>query len=651
MIARGMETYSERICPQLSLFFAKSGVLMSLFCGQIVLAPSDDARQSPENDLYVMAAAIEKKGVGPGTHLHGANIHVFTKCLTKDCVPQAEARLLVDPTSAVTCVGSVRIDNRQALTAQLNLPLMGCDRSDDLALVIAAYARWGMDCIAHLYGDFSFVLWDPALQTALCGRDHVGVVPFFFSQDGNRLLFSNDLACIAALKDIKTDLKRRNVADYLDTEVVMAVGQTFLTSVSRLIAGHQICFNADGLLQARWWHLDRLPKIQLPSDEAYIDALDTLLANAVRDRLPEDGAIATHVTGGLDSSTVTGLLAAACDATGRAPPHAFTWNPEPTSGQDAEHPEAAMLAAFCAAQGLHIHRHPPDEAGTLEYFTRDPVTEPPSNMLMMEIPVQRAAQALGCSTIFSGHGGDQGISYRGNGYIFSLLLQGDFRRLNAVAKGQKITPLRVYVSAVKLGYKALVFRMRNALPFVLFPARKSFKRAGFFRTNPRRRFNRPIGTSIEGARRAMLLDGYLDMRIEAWAEHGSRRALRYAYPLLDRRVLEFALGLPPEAYIRGAQTRWLIRQVVRRYAPDVVAYNTNKTEPTRSRAYIEAWEQVRPRLTKALEGRFTRDYMVDVARLRHSMATVPFARRNKDNTHFGRRRAALEMLDIDLTDE
>lgn len=624
---------------------------MSLFCGQITLAASEGARQSASEGLTVMAAALETKGVGSGTHLRGANIHAFAKSLTKDCPTQAEARVLVDPTSAVTCVGSVRIDNRQALAVQLNLPASAPrDRRDDLALVIAAYARWGMECVAQLYGDFSFVLWDPALQTALCGRDHAGVVPFYFSQDGTRLLFANDLACIAALKDIRSDLNRRNVADYLDTESVMAVGQTFLTSVSRLKAGHQICFNAGGLAQTRWWHMDRLPKINLPSDDAYIDALDTLLANAVRDRLPEEGAIATHVTGGLDSSTVTALLTQACGATGRAPPHALTWNPEPASVQEAEHPEAAMLAAFCTAQDLPIHRHPPDEAGTLEYFARDPLTQPPSSMLMMEIPVQRAAMALGCSTIFSGHGGDQGISYRINGYLFALLLQGDIRRLNTMAKARKITRLRMYVSAAKGGYEALAFRIRNALPFVPFAARKTFKRADFFRFNSRRRFNRPIGTSIRGARRAMLLDGYLDMRIEAWAEHGSRRALRYVYPLLDRRVLEFALGLPPEAYIRGAQTRWLIRQVLRRHAPDVVAHNTNKTEPTRSRAYIEALEQARPRLTKALDGAFARDDVVDVARLRQSMANVPFVRRHKDNAHIGPRRAALEMLDIDLPD-
>ena len=147
--------------------------------------------------------------------------------------------------------------------------------------------------------------------------------------------------------------------------------------------------------------------------------------------------------------------------------------------------------------------------------------------------------------------------------------------------------------------------------------------------------------------RAMLLGGYLEMRMNAWAESGARRGLRYAYPLLDRKLLEFALCLPPEAYFRDNQNRWLIRQLLQRYAPEPVVMNRSKLEPTRSLAMVRAIEQARPRLAAALKEPLKRRDMVDVERLYDDLTTQAVKPRGEKSPQFGRRRAALEMLDID----
>ncbi len=80
---------------------------------------------------------------------------------------------------------------------------------------------------------------------------------------------------------------------------------------------------------------------------------------------------------------------------------------------------------------------------------------------------------------------------------------------------------------------------------------------------------------------ALLGHGHLAQRIEDWAASGARRGIEYRYPLLDRRLLEFALGLPPEQFRRGRWGRWLMRHALRDALPASVCWHPSKREVAR----------------------------------------------------------------------
>ena len=71
-------------------------------------------------------------------------------------------------------------------------------------------------------------------------------------------------------------------------------------------------------------------------------------------------------------------------------------------------------------------------------------------------------------------------------------------------------------------------------------------------------------------------------RIKGWAASGARRGIEYRYPLLDRWLLELALGLPPEQFRRGRWGRWLMRYGLRAVLPCDVCWNRLKRDPARS---------------------------------------------------------------------
>ena len=69
---------------------------------------------------------------------------------------------------------------------------------------------------------------------------------------------------------------------------------------------------------------------------------------------------------------------------------------------------------------------------------------------------------------------------------------------------------------------------------------------------------------------SLLEFGHLQHRIEAWAAHGAALGLTYAFPLLDRRIVEFALSLPGRMFFRDGWKRWLYRTAMEGILPDAV---------------------------------------------------------------------------------
>ena len=176
---------------------------------------------------------------------------------------------------------------------------------------------------------------------------------------------------------------------------------------------------------------------------------------------------------------------------------------------------------------------------------------PGVHVQMNEEAVQRGAAASGVRVLLSGWGGDEAVSFNGRGFHQHLLLGGRWLRLAAEYRATS-RPFRTLADAalsivhpglrVRLGrrWRGEEPRRRRWLIDPAFARRakplpvESFRLIGVRRTQAR-----------------LLRSGHLCQRIEGWAASGARHGIAYRYPLLDRRLLELALGLPPEQFRRG----------------------------------------------------------------------------------------------------
>ena len=198
-----------------------------------------------------------------------------------------------------------RIDCREEL--EKKLALQGCGANGRVAadsdLILRAYAAWGAECVQHLRGDFAFAIWDARRKLLFCARDHFGVKPFYYSEMGERFLFSNTLDCLRQHPEVSEELNDAAIADFLLFGVNCDAATTTFRDIRRLPAAHAMTISSEGLRIQRYWSAPTEGRIRYQRAEDYVEHFQILLQAAVADRTRVDRA-GILLSGGLDSATI-----------------------------------------------------------------------------------------------------------------------------------------------------------------------------------------------------------------------------------------------------------------------------------------------------------------------------------------------------------
>ena len=529
--------------------------------------------------------------------------------------PGVASPLCADHAAGLVLAADARLDDRDGLCDALRVPAAERGVIADADLILRAWLRWGRDCPRHLIGDYAFALWDVRRRTLFCARDHIGARPFYYALPGDGVVFASAVESVLAAPGVSDALDEAVVASHLASRDFSDT-RTFFAAVRKLPPGHALCVewtsssssSGNGPVRrrtriARHWRPEQAPAAGPASDDACAEQFRHLYAQAVSDRLRgcEAGAVGVHLSGGLDSSSIAVFAAREQRSQGRPPPLAFSWLPPPEDAPPKpEHArEYALIDAVCAQEGLQVVHGAPSAADILDVLRGDGAL-PGIHVHVNEEIVQRHAAARGVRVLLSGWGGDECVSFHGRGHWQHLLLSGRWRRLAAECRDQDAAAMRFLVRIVlPLLHPALVPTLAR-----LRQGRRVRRRWLIDPVFARRA--KPLAASARreiGVRRTqlrLLQAGHLADRIEGWAASGARRGIEYRYPLLDRRLLEFALGLPPEQFRRGRWGRWLFRHGLRTVLPAAVCWNRSKTDPARSEAMTNAVAEAFPAVRRLL---------------------------------------------------
>jgi len=520
--------------------------------------------------------------------------------------------------AGLTIVADVRLDNRQALLDRLPIDRQQGKSLADPLLLLHAYQRWETAMLDHLLGDFAFAIWDQARQRLFCGRDGVGVRPFYYQhQAGVGFQWASALPALLAHPHVSA---RLNLA-YLHASLRQAQGefyhpaQTFYATIEKLPPAHALLVDVAGLRRWAYWQPAAGPERRYPTEAEYAEEVQALLTAAVACRVQgRVHGVGAHLSGGLDSSSVAVVSHRTLQAAGRTAT-AFSWAPPldllPPSADD-ERPLVEAVASFADAENpLPLRYTTLQPSHVLTYAARDLTTQP-TTTLQLEVATSTDAADLGIRTLLSGWGGDELLVFNGRGYFADLFrrgqwvtLQREFHRQSQIHGGA--TWKKWLASGLlPLLPDALLHRLRPAAapppPCLPKGLRPEFV-AALRQVEP---LIRPPLDGLIGVRRtqlALLHHGHLSYRMESWAAHGATLGITYAFPLLDRRIVEFALSIPDYFFFKNGWKRYLYRTAMQGILPDEVRWHKVKEDPAMAQQIRLVHKSVQPALQEQLRTR------------------------------------------------
>jgi asparagine synthase (glutamine-hydrolysing) len=174
-------------------------------------------------------------------------------------------------------------------------------RSDTEA-VLAAYSKWGLNCVDHLRGMFGFAIWDG--KRLFAARDRFGIKPFYYAVVDGVFYFASEVkALLPILPDIATNTDA--LAEYLTFQYTIGDRNLF-RHVHILLPGHSLIIENGSVRTFRYW----IPDSEVdhnPDPAWFIDRMNEILDESIALHLRSDVSIGAYASGGFDSSLIAML--------------------------------------------------------------------------------------------------------------------------------------------------------------------------------------------------------------------------------------------------------------------------------------------------------------------------------------------------------
>lgn len=232
------------------------------------------------------------------------------------------------------------------------------DTSGDTEVLLRAYEAWGPGFVTRLNGMFAIAIYDKSQRMLRLYRDRLGVKPLYWTggSDGAPLWFASEIKAILATGyEVKPDLAA--LAQYFALNYIPQPATAF-EGIRHLEPGCMAEISAVGGVRiSRYWDLGSVrPQADMASGDA-IEGILTLLDDATRIRMRSDAAFGAFLSGGLDSSTVVGLMSRHA----REPVQTYSMGFDDARFDETEH----ALAAAARFGTTHTTRRMSDESTDL----------------------------------------------------------------------------------------------------------------------------------------------------------------------------------------------------------------------------------------------------------------------------------------------
>lgn len=475
---------------------------------------------------------------------------------------------------AVLLVADMRLDNREALAAEIGIADAALRDMPDSAVLLAAYRHWGAELAEHLLGDFTFAIWDGAARNLLLGRDHMGQRGLFYHHGEGFLVFATEVQALWAVEGVPRRLSEDAIGRRLLMSVDRIPGQTIFEHITVLPNATVLRIDAGGALAARRYWEVRAGAQHRGRDEAYfVEAYRSTVEEAVACRVRRlIRPPALCFSGGFDSGTIAALSGPIVARQGRKVIAIASVLEEGETRRFGPNARAAA-EAYRPCPFIDLRFYTRGEDGIFDDIeTSFAITHNIIGTPYVRRGIYRIAAEAGARLVMDGHGGDSSVNMRSHGMLGRILLRGRlFRfarefRLRMRATGRRprhVLRQDVLPGLVPLwGIAAVLAARRRFMPmWRTRPISDAFARALIARgvVDPARLRERyPVENRWEARRQALLRNSAAGPPVQRTLAAAS--GLDFSRPFRDKRVVELGLAIPESLQFRDGQERYLARR-------------------------------------------------------------------------------------------
>ena len=534
-----------------------------------------------------------------------------------------------------------RLDNREELSRELGITAQEVALMADSDLALQACLRWDTAAVDHLLGDFGLACWQPQRKRLWLARDPLGHRPLFWHRQPKFFAFATMPKALFAVPGVPRELCEERLHDFICL-LPMVGPESFFKDVYRVEPGQLLVLQGDQVTTHRYHRFDPEREIHLPSDDDYVEAFREHLDRAVARQLRSSGPVASHLSSGFDSSTVTAVAARLLGEQGKG---LLAYTAVPREGFDGP-----------VAKGRHADEGPGARAlaarfDNIEHILMRPDGTSPLSGLQAKVEAMDRAQLNPCNSVWgdainldaanrgakvllTGQMGNMTISYTGEQYLPALLGRGQWAAWWKEASALKrANPKRRWRGL-------LAQSIGPYLPAAVWIELGKYRGQGSKLTDYTA-INPAFMSRMQSDKRAQSTGWDLSyrpwangrrMRIAALnrmdnAEHlsaANTMGIEIRDPTSDLRLVDFCLSVPDQQYLGKGQTRWLLHRLMSDVLPPEILYP--RTKGLQAADWYEAAEtdlsQMRTELQRMKDHDGITNYL-DIEALLHSLDEWP----------------------------
>ena len=501
-----------------------------------------------------------------------------------------EAQPVVGGANGCVLTADLRLDNRRELLNRWSFT-DNTSQLSDADLLSAVYAERGSAAPADLLGAFAFAAWEARQQRLTCVRDHFGEKPLYYVWLPNRVFaFASEIKALWCLGDVPDEVNEQEIARHLLIPVSDDPGATYYRAIRRVRPGHILEVTVGGIRETPYWELGCTRSHSFSSDDDCIEAVRDAFTEAVRCRLRTRGPVASMLSGGVDSSSITCVAAGLLDTTGEANPLRTFSAVFPDIPASDERPYIGAVTAQVRTAPSFFRADNSDPLADMTSMNWHGDGANRAGNLYVNWNLYNQAAASGARVILDGFDGDSTISH-GDGWLVELAQTGRWWRLarevraKAKVHGQAWPPA-LYAWVRRYGIDPAIRRLDFHRPrrhTVTAPSATPYWARGlssdFTRLISRCVTEPPPTRRTEREYHHRLMTRPLLLQTLGWLEAiGAGAGVEARFPFFDVRLAELCLSVPPQLKLRRGWSRYVIRAAMSGIVPASVQWRRKKSD-------------------------------------------------------------------------